>query len=262
MGLKKELTRKLGRCYRVVFLVALLISFALEVMFFFEYQAGFALSKLQNDFKIILTLKENTSASQIDSISDALKSNKQIVSVKLITAQESLDFLKSEDARLALDIRTLGLNFLPDFLEIKPSVFALVDGENWIEKNILSRFSQISDAFYNNEQGFVILHLYFYEKFLMLTLAMIAFLLVLLLFLVEFYKIKKNSFLVSVKQGSGWIFSGVLASSISVFLVWIFTVLLKNINPDWFYGASIYTHLIVIFSGAILGWILFRWKNA
>jgi hypothetical protein len=261
MGLKKEFTRKIGRFYRTVFLIVFALSFSAEILIFLRCQANLIFAKLKDDFRIILTIGENLSASETESIERQLRTEDKINSVRFVSKEENLKFLTENGQILAEDMKSVDKNILPYFFELEPSTAALADLDGWLEKNITGKIKGVTGFYYNESQSPVILQIDFYRKFLLFALGLSAFIIALCAFLLALESAGKSVETAYAKEAGGYIFSAVLASAFSVLLVWVSTVFMKKLNPVWWCSPALREHLIIVFFGAVLGWVLFRWKN-
>lgn len=261
MVIFRELGRKIGRFYGVVFLITLVVSLSAEVLLFAKYHIDMVSDKVSGDFSVVLTLKEEISKTQIDAVGEKLKSNSRITSVEFESKKESLSFLRQQNPKMAGEIDMMEKNSLPDFFIIKPAHYVLPSLKDWLRTSVTSKIEEITGAYYAEKQNLVILQTIFYGKFLMLAIGLITFLISLFAVVVEFISVKKRVLPPSFKTASAWVLGGIFASLSAVFIVWIFSVPLNTLNPNWWIWPPLHIHLAVVFFSVVFAWALFRWKN-
>lgn len=259
-GLWHDLNRSIGRGYRTVFLLSLCTGLLAEALAFMQVQAANVAAMLEKDFRVIVVLSPNADDQTTEKLKTYLPALKGVKSAVYINREESLRRFKMMEPEVAKSVVLFGSNPVPDFFELEMRSSVLSDIGGWVDAN-LNSVDGIDDVVYKPEQAVSVMHARFYQGFLRLILNLAALLLVAFGFFVELIAVRRQPVGPKLRRASGWMFSGVCGMLCAMGLCWALVYPLKHLNPLWWSFPAWQSNLVILVSGALIGWTLFRWQE-
>jgi len=246
--------RNIKKGYRIVFLSALIIGIYFEIVIFFYFQSKNISQLLLNDFRIVVALKKGTKP---DEIKNSIMENNWVKNIEYVSSRSILNDLEKNDNLLYLSIKSMSLDPIPDILKIEVDPLFMGNIDSLVD--ILSKNENIIDIRYKPDEVVAIMHVEFYKRLLFLIMGL-TFVVIGVIFISGVLHVGFENFFSSLRQSLKWFLNGFLGAFLGTVCVYIIVYPVKYISQIW-YWAPFYYHIIVAFSGGVVGWVLYQWKK-
>lgn len=241
------------RAHRRLFLLVFAIAVLWQSISFIQLQLGQYFTRLDQDFKVILTVKGTPSNAVLTQIGESLSAKEDIASVRLFSPEDALEALKKANPQLAQSVLLMGKNKMPAYFELRLG-YKAVNNINLFVGNLSAEYKDLS-AKYVPQHAQMIFYTGLCLKILNITIAVALLLFLLFMFLVEAYPSVKNTHLLS---GA---FSGVCAAIASAILLAALVYPTGFLMPALQHFTSIERQLVLVVFCGLLGWTLTKWQK-
>ncbi len=253
----KHHVSKMRKGYRVAFLLAFSAGLLAEMLLFMHAQMREIAVLLKEDFRIIV-VRDDKSPQSAESTGAALAAIKGTARAVFISRDDRLARLKTEEGELVASVLPPGSNPMPDTWEISLDESVLGDMNAWTGAAWL--LPGVADIKYKPLEAYAIMHSLFYGHLIKLTLALALLAFMLLTAMVLTYGHTPASLAASLSADKGWFLAGAAGAAISAVAAYAVAYPVKYLSPLWVWPNPFW-QVGVIVSGALLGWVLFQWKN-
>jgi hypothetical protein len=185
----------------------------------------------------------------------ALKGTAQAV---FVSRQDRLARLTTEEPELVASVLPPGSNPMPDTWEVVMAEDALGDMNAWTDA--AWRVPGVADIKYKPLEAYAIMHALFYGHLITLALALAFLVFMVLTAMVLTHGHTPATLAASLGQDRVWFAAGGGGAAASALAAYIIVYPVKYLSPVWVWPNPVW-QLAVVLSGALLGWVLFQWKN-
>lgn len=249
---EKRKTKHIFRLYRRVFVLVFAVAVLLQAVNFAQLQLKDYFTRLNDDFKVILTVAPEVAQDELTQIGESLSAKKDITAVNLFSPADALAALQKKNPQLTQSLLLMGRNKMPAYFELKLSYQAINNIGPFVD-NLAAEYPGLS-AKYSPAHAHTLFLAGLCLRVLNVALAFAVLLLLGFMFLVEAYPAD------SKHLGAG-VFSGLLAAACSwglmAVLVYPAGYLLPVLNK---YGCM-WRQAGLALLCALLGWTLTKWQK-
>jgi hypothetical protein len=222
-----------------------------ETILFVDRQCERIESALKDDFRVVLTLKDDLDEGKQEILEDRLRALDGVEEVQRVSAEEALDALKHDDPELVDSVGILGGNPLPVSYEVRLTDHGLGRISQWISQ--AEPLAEWGDILYKPEQAQAILQAQFYGHLISLVIdasvclvAMMALLIIWSRAAGESHPHSHHPHAPSHHQTlwaeiSPWISSAAVASGaalIGTIMVFFLAIPMRGLNPWWIWPSA------------------------
>lgn len=249
---------KARKGYRVAFLLAFSAGLLAEMLLFLQAQMREVTSLLKEDFRIVV-VRDDRAKETTDAIGAALASIRGTEQAVFVSRQDRLARLKADEPELVASVLPPGSNPMPDTWEVLLREDSLGDLNAWTDA--AWRVPGVADIKYKPLEAYAIMHSVFYGHLITLGLALAFLAFVIMAVMVFTHGYTPAALFGSLATDKTWLLSGAaggLASALAAYLV-VYPV--KYLSPVWVWPNPVWQGAVAV-CGALLGWVLCRWKEA
>lgn len=249
---------KARKGYRVAFLLAFSAGLLAEMLLFLQAQMREVTSLLKEDFRIVV-VRDDRAKETPDAIGAALSAIRGTEQAVFISRQDRLARLKAEEPELVASVLPPGSNPMPDTWEVLLREDSLGDLNAWTDA--AWRVPGVGDVKYKPLEAYAIMHTVFYGHLITLGLALAFLAFVIMAAMVFTHGYTPATLFASLGTDKTWLLSGAaggLASALAAYLV-VYPV--KYLSPVWVWPNPMWQGIVAV-CGALLGWVLCRWKES
>lgn len=249
---------KTRKGYRVAFLLAFSAGLMAEMLLFLQAQMHEVTALLKEDFRIVV-VRDTRARETPEAIGAALSAIKGTEQAVFISRQDRLARLKAEEPELVSSVLPPGSNPMPDTWEIIMREDSLGDLNAW--SDAAWRVPGVGDIKYKPLEAYAIMHSVFYGHLITLGLAL-AFLAFMIMAAMVFTHGHTPAALIgSLATDRVWFLAGAAGGVASALAAYVVVYPVKHLSPLWVWPNPVWQAAVAV-CGALLGWVLCRWKEA
>ena len=249
--------RKPRKGYRVAFLLAFSAGLLAEMLLFMHAQMREISALLKDDFRIIV-VRDERSKEPPDTVGAALSAIKGTEQVVFVSRQDRLARLKADEPELVSSVLPPGTNPMPDTWEIVIAEEALGDMNAWTDA--AWRVPGVADVKYKPLEAYAIMHSVFYGHLITLGLALAFLAFMVMTAMVLTHGHTPAGLAASLGEDKGWFLAGAAGGAASALGAYAVVYPVKYLSPVWVWPNPLWQAAVML-SGAMLGWVLWQWKN-
>ena len=243
--------------YRVAFLLAFSAGLLAEMLLFMHAQMREISMILKEDFRIVV-VRDEKAKTPADVTGAAIAAIKGTAQAVFVSRQDRLARLKAEEPELVSSVLPPGTNPMPDTWEVSIDEDVLGDMNAWTDA--AWRVPGVADIKYKPLEAYAIMHSLFYGHLITLALALAFLTFMVLTAMVLTHGHTPATLAASLGQDRVWFAAGAGGAAVSALAAYAIVYPVKYLSPVWVWPNPVW-QLAVIASGALLGWVLFQWKN-
>jgi len=243
--------------YRVAFLLAFSAGLMAEMLLFLHAQMREVSVLLKEDFRIIV-LRDEKASQTSDAIGAALAALKGTSRALFVSRQDRLSRLKAEEPELVASVLSSGANPMPDTWEVSIDEEALGDMNAWTDA--AWKIPGVGDVKYKPLEAYAVMHSLFYGHLisLALTLSFLAFILLAAMVLTHGHT--PAALAAALGADKLWFLAGGGGAALAALAAYAVAYPVKYLSPVWVWPNPLW-QVAMTGSGALLGWVVFQWKN-
>lgn len=249
---QKRRSKHVFRLYRRVFTLVFAVAVLLQVVSFTQVQLKDYFTRLDSEFKVILTVDPEVKTEELTQMGESLSAKEDIVEVKLFSPADALAALQKKNPQLTEALLLMGRNKMPAYFELKLNYKAVNNIGPFVD-NLAAEYPGLSPK-YSPQHARTVFLVGLCLRIVNMAMAFALLLLVFFMFLVEAYPS------VSRHLGAG-VFSGMLAAGASLIfiaaLVYPSGYLLPALNAFTSVGRQVALFVLC----GLLGWTLTKWQK-
>ena len=116
---EKRKSKHIFRLYRRVFVLVFALAVLLQAVNFAQLQLKDYFTRLNDDFKVILTVAPEVAQDELTQMGESLSAKKDITSVNLFSPADALAALQKKNPQLTQSLLLMGRNKMPAYFELK-----------------------------------------------------------------------------------------------------------------------------------------------
>ncbi|MBR4592761.1 MAG: permease-like cell division protein FtsX [Elusimicrobiaceae bacterium] len=242
------------RLHRRLFLLVFAVAVLWQSLLLIDMRLGQYYRELNDSFKVILTLPDNTAPEKLSHLQEFLKNQAEVATVKFVSPSEALNEVRRQNPQLVESLLFMGQNQMPAYFELRlePSATGHLEelAVGW------STYQAGLTPHYNADHARLLFVTGLTVKLLRVSMSLAGLLFLVFMFLVEAYPTGRGASHLTSALWSG-LLAGVCAG---LFLAGL-------IYPTGFLNDVIHTFttlqrqiLLLVFCG-LFGWTLSKWQK-
>jgi len=256
------------RRFLLIFAFGLISGLIGETILFVDRQCERIENALKDDFRVVLTLKDDLDEGKQEILEDRLRALEGVEEVQRVSAEESLEAMKRDDPELVDSVGILGGNPLPVSYEVRLNDHGLGRISQWISQ--AEPLADWGDILYKPEQAQAILQAQFYGHLIALVIDAAVCLMALLALMVvwsraagEPHPHSHHPHAASHRatmwaEAYPWILSGGIAAGAALLgtvLVFLLAIPMRGLNPWWIWPSG-WAQLLLVAVSSIFGLVI------